>query len=195
MLNYITRNNLSSVFRLNFSFLFFSSTKKNQQVRLYLEEDIQEVFVRGSGSGGQSVAKTSNCVQLLHVPTGIRVRCHKTRSRDLNRKEARRLLQLELEDRAFGSNSKRAIKEAKRKKNKSRSYAKSKAKHKRNGEETLKRMSGKSKNTTRGRTTKRRLLHLKGKFRKFMVSMSKLWFGVERRNWVQSRIRKDENDE
>jgi hypothetical protein len=28
-----------------------------------------------------------------------------------------------------------------------------------------------------------------------MVSMSKLWFGVERRNWVQSRIRKDENDE
>jgi len=195
MLNYITRNNLSSFFRLNFSFLFFSSTKKNQQVRLYLEEDIQEVFVRGSGSGGQSVAKTSNCVQLLHVATGIRVRCHKTRSRDLNRKEARRLLQLELEDRAFGSNSKRAIKEAKRKKNKSRSYAKSKAKHKRNGEETLKRMSGKSKNTTSGRSTKRRLLHLKVKFRKFMVSMSKLWFGVERRNWVQSRIRKDENDE
>jgi protein subunit release factor B len=108
--------------------LYFS-TKTRPSTILYREEDIKEIFVRGSGSGGQSVAKTSNCVQLLHVPSGIQVRCHKTRSRDLNRKEARRLLQLQLEDKAFGSLSKRAIKEAKRKKSKLRSYAKSKAKH------------------------------------------------------------------
>jgi peptide chain release factor len=105
------------------------STRSHPSTILYREEDIKEIFVRGSGSGGQSVAKTSNCVQLLHVPSGIQVRCHKTRSRDLNRKEARRLLQLQLEDKAFGSLSKRAIKEAKRKKSKLRSYAKSKAKH------------------------------------------------------------------
>ena len=105
------------------------STRSRPSTILYREEDIKEIFVRGSGSGGQSVAKTSNCVQLLHVPSGIQVRCHKTRSRDLNRKEARRLLQLQLEDKAFGSLSKRAIKEAKRKKSKLRSYAKSKAKH------------------------------------------------------------------
>lgn len=34
------------------------------------EKDIQERFVRGSGPGGQAVAKTNNCVVLTHIPTG-----------------------------------------------------------------------------------------------------------------------------
>lgn len=34
------------------------------------ESDLKEEFVRGSGPGGQAVAKTSNCVLLKHVPTG-----------------------------------------------------------------------------------------------------------------------------
>lgn len=37
-----------------------------------LETDLKEKFVRGSGPGGQSVNKTSNCVFLTHIPTGIK---------------------------------------------------------------------------------------------------------------------------
>ena len=38
------------------------------------ENDIEESFIKGSGPGGQSVNKTSNCVQLKHLPTGIVVK-------------------------------------------------------------------------------------------------------------------------
>ena len=38
------------------------------------EEELEENFIKGSGPGGQSVQKTSNCVQLKHIPTGIVVR-------------------------------------------------------------------------------------------------------------------------
>ena len=71
----------------------------------YREEDLQEQFVRGGGAGGQSVARTSNCVILRHVPSGLQVRCHATRSRDLNRKAARRELQLRLDELARGRGS------------------------------------------------------------------------------------------
>ena len=49
------------------------------------EEDIRENFIRGSGRGGQKINKTSSCVQLLHIPTGIEVRCQQERSQALNR--------------------------------------------------------------------------------------------------------------
>ncbi|MBW2558220.1 MAG: peptide chain release factor-like protein [Deltaproteobacteria bacterium] len=56
------------------------------------EEDIRETFVRGSGSGGQKVNKTSSCVFLMHIPTGLSVKCQQERSRELNRFFARRIL-------------------------------------------------------------------------------------------------------
>lgn len=56
------------------------------------EEDVVESFVRGSGSGGQKINKTSSCVQLQHPPTGTLVRCQKTRSREANRWLAREML-------------------------------------------------------------------------------------------------------
>lgn len=56
------------------------------------EEDIEEKFVRSSGSGGQKVNKTSTCVYLRHTPTGIEVKCMKERSQSLNRFLARREL-------------------------------------------------------------------------------------------------------
>ena len=62
-----------------------------------LEKDITESYVRGSGKGGQSVNKTSNCVVLKHKPTGIVVKCHATRSLEQNRKRARAILQERLE--------------------------------------------------------------------------------------------------
>jgi hypothetical protein len=35
------------------------------------EGDLEEMFVRGSGPGGQAVNRTANCVVLKHLPTGI----------------------------------------------------------------------------------------------------------------------------
>lgn len=56
------------------------------------EEDILEKFVRSSGRGGQKVNKTSTCVYLKHLPTGIEVKMQRERSQALNRFLARRLL-------------------------------------------------------------------------------------------------------
>lgn len=61
--------------------------------RLGIEEsDIIERFVRSGGPGGQNVNKTSTCVYLKHLPTGIEVKCQKGRSQALNRFLARRIL-------------------------------------------------------------------------------------------------------
>ena len=56
------------------------------------EKDLIEKFVRGSGKGGQKINKTSNCVWLKHVPTGLEVKCQQSRSREENRFFAMRLL-------------------------------------------------------------------------------------------------------
>jgi len=77
----------------------------------YSEAELEEQFVRGSGAGGQSVAKTSNCVILRHVPTGILVRCHATRSRETNRRIARKELQLRLDELHRGAGSVRSQQE------------------------------------------------------------------------------------
>ncbi|XP_076127176.1 mitochondrial translation release factor in rescue [Alosa pseudoharengus] len=61
------------------------------------EEELEEQFVRGSGPGGQATNKTSNCVVLKHIPTGIVVKCHQTRSVEQNRKRAREILRLRLD--------------------------------------------------------------------------------------------------
>ena len=56
------------------------------------ETDIEEKFIRSSGKGGQKVNKTSTCVYLKHLPTGIEVKMQRERSQALNRFLARRLL-------------------------------------------------------------------------------------------------------
>jgi peptide chain release factor len=56
------------------------------------EEELEEKFVRSSGKGGQHVNKTSTCVWLRHIPTGIEVKCMAERSQSLNRFLARREL-------------------------------------------------------------------------------------------------------
>jgi len=35
------------------------------------ENELEEMYVRGHGPGGQAVNKTNNCVVLKHLPTGI----------------------------------------------------------------------------------------------------------------------------
>lgn len=56
------------------------------------DADIEESFVRGAGSGGQKINKTSSCVQLRHKISGTVIRCQKTRSREANRWLAREML-------------------------------------------------------------------------------------------------------
>ncbi len=78
--------------------LFPVSEEKNKWLRDKMEalgiheKDLEEKFVRSSGHGGQKVNKTSTCVYLKHIPTGIEVKCMKERSQSLNRFLARREL-------------------------------------------------------------------------------------------------------
>lgn len=57
-----------------------------------LESDLRETFIRSSGPGGQKVNKTSSCVFLVHLPTGLSVKCQQERSQAMNRFRARRIL-------------------------------------------------------------------------------------------------------
>ncbi len=76
---------------------------EEQMVRLEIfERDLQERFVRSQGPGGQHVNKTSTCVVLKHLPTGISVRCDRERSQSLNRFLARRLLVNKIESERMG---------------------------------------------------------------------------------------------
>ena len=55
-------------------------------------------FMRGSGPGGSNRDHNSNCVQIIHHPSGIVVRNHETRSLDLNKKLAWKSLFGKLDD-------------------------------------------------------------------------------------------------
>lgn len=65
------------------------------------EGDLVERFILGSGSGGQKINKTSSCVYLKHLPTGIEIKCQQERSRELNRYLARKLLCERIEEKLF----------------------------------------------------------------------------------------------
>jgi protein subunit release factor B len=69
------------------------------------EEDIEESFIRSSGKGGQHVNKTSTCVYLKHLPTGIEVKCQEGRSQALNRYRARLLLVKKIDELIRGKES------------------------------------------------------------------------------------------
>lgn len=54
--------------------LFAASKKGLIDLPVLNEDDLEEQFVRGSGPGGQATNKTSNCVVLKHIPSGIVVK-------------------------------------------------------------------------------------------------------------------------
>ena len=69
------------------------------------EADLEESFIKGSGSGGQKINKTSSAVQILHVPSGMEVKCQRDRSQAMNRYFARRELCDRIEEREKGIKS------------------------------------------------------------------------------------------
>jgi protein subunit release factor B len=83
--------------------LFPVSEEKNRWLKEKMEalgvheKEIVEKFIRSSGRGGQKVNKTSTCVYLKHVPTGIEIKCMKERNQSLNRFHARRELVIRIE--------------------------------------------------------------------------------------------------
>ena len=105
---------------------------KDRMDRLGVKEsDIQEMFVRSSGHGGQKVNKTSSCVYLKHIPTGIEVKCQKERSQSLNRFFARRRLLNKIEEMILGKESeeKKRMEKIRRQKRKRSKRAKEKILH------------------------------------------------------------------
>jgi peptide chain release factor len=92
------------------------------------EGDLEERFVRAQGRGGQKVNKTSSCVHLKHLPTGMEVKCQETRSREANRFFARRLLSDKVEESLLGPDSPQARKARKIRKQKARRSKKARAK-------------------------------------------------------------------
>ena len=84
------------------------------------EADLIEKFILGSGSGGQKINKTSSCVYIKHLPSGIEVKCQKDRSREMNRFLARRSLCCKLEEQINQTLSKKKQAEEKIKRQKKR---------------------------------------------------------------------------
>ncbi len=69
------------------------------------EKDFEERFVRSSGPGGQKVNKSSTCVHLKHIPSGLAVKVQKSRSQGLNRYYARKRMCELLENKLLGKES------------------------------------------------------------------------------------------
>jgi protein subunit release factor B len=92
------------------------------------EQDLVERFVLGSGKGGQKVNKTSSCVYLRHVPTGLEVKCQRERSQALNRYLARQELCGRLEEAILGEKSARRQEEERIRRQKRRRSRRQKAK-------------------------------------------------------------------
>ena len=92
------------------------------------ESDFEESFVRSSGPGGQKVNKSSSCVYLVHIPSGLSVKCQQERSQTLNRYGARRILldKIEQQQKGFVAAEQEKIEKIRRQKRKRSRRAKEK---------------------------------------------------------------------
>ena len=90
------------------------------------ESDLIEKYIRGSGKGGQKINKTSSCVYIKHIPTGIEIKCQKTRSLQMNRFFARRELCDRIEVQQLGALARRKQEQFKLRKQKMRRSRRSK---------------------------------------------------------------------
>jgi peptide chain release factor len=116
-------------------FLIMAISKEKQDALLQRleslgvrEGDLLEKFILGSGSGGQKINKTSSCVYLKHLPTGLEVKCQQDRSREMNRYLARKELCEKIEEIRFQEKSERKKEIEKIRRQKKRRSRKSKEK-------------------------------------------------------------------
>ncbi|KAF0717788.1 putative peptide chain release factor, mitochondrial [Aphis craccivora] len=87
-------------------------TIDRSKVPIINENELEEMFVKGSGPGGSAVNKNANCVVLKHKPTGIVIKCHESRCVEDNRKIARDKLAIKLDVIENGNESVEAQKKA-----------------------------------------------------------------------------------
>lgn len=92
------------------------------------EGDLEERFIHAQGRGGQKINKSSVCVHLKHIPTGIEVKCQESRSQASNRFFARRILTDKVEESFLGKDSSSARKIRKIRKQKKKRAKRSRAK-------------------------------------------------------------------
>ncbi|KAF2790786.1 hypothetical protein K505DRAFT_327339 [Melanomma pulvis-pyrius CBS 109.77] len=97
--------------------------------RVIHDSEIEENFLKGSGPGGQKINKTSSAVQLKHLATGIVVKYQDTRSRSLNRKNARMILGEKLEELEKGEESRVRVKAREKSRKKASSTKKKRRKY------------------------------------------------------------------
>lgn len=131
---------------------FITQSKQNQLAsRMHSlnirDEALVEKFVLGSGKGGQKMNKTSSCVYLRHVPTGIEVKCQRERSRALNRYLARQELCNRIQERILGIKTERQqmaqkIRRQKRRRSRRQKEKMLDAKHRHGEKKQLRGMAG-----------------------------------------------------
>ena len=68
-----------------------------EDVELKIEDKDLDIKVsRSGGPGGQSVNTTDSAVQILHIPSGIQIRCTSEKSQHKNKSQAMRILRAKL---------------------------------------------------------------------------------------------------